>query len=97
MSQTSPAPVHPREVDEDENTSVRAALRSPKRLRTEVLAGLVVASGLPTRTVFVSHLTGAELARLDALLASDVPAFNRLVRERDVPAVTVRPDGDTPD
>jgi len=60
MSQTSPAPVHPREVDEDENTSVRAALRSPKRLRTEVLAGLVVALALIPEAISFSIIAGVD-------------------------------------
>jgi hypothetical protein len=33
-----------------------------------------------------------ELARLDKVLAEDVPAFNRLVREREIPAIKVERD-----
>jgi sulfate permease, SulP family len=55
-----PAPVHPREVDEDENTSVRAALRSPKRLRTEILAGLVVALALIPEAISFSVIAGVD-------------------------------------
>ena len=29
----------------------------------------------------------AELARLERVMAEDVPAFNRLVREKEIPAV----------
>lgn len=60
MSDTAPAPVHPREVDEDENTSVLAALRSPKRLRTEVLAGLVVALALIPEAISFSIIAGVD-------------------------------------
>jgi hypothetical protein len=31
----------------------------------------------------------AELATLDRVLADDVPAFNRLVREKEIPAVRI--------
>jgi hypothetical protein len=40
-----------------------------------------------------AELTGkidAQLAALGVVLADDIPAFNQLVRERDVPAVVVR-------
>jgi SulP family sulfate permease len=60
VSDTPPAPVHPREVDEDENTSVLAALRSPKRLRTEVLAGLVVALALIPEAISFSIIAGVD-------------------------------------
>ena len=32
----------------------------------------------------------AELARLKQIFSTDVPAFNKLVRERDIPAVSVK-------
>jgi sulfate permease, SulP family len=60
VSLNPPAPVHPREVEEDENTSVRAALRSPKRLRTEVLAGLVVALALIPEAIAFSIIAGVD-------------------------------------
>jgi SulP family sulfate permease len=60
MSQTPPAPVHPREVEEDESTSVLAALRSPRRLRTEVLAGLVVALALIPEAISFSIIAGVD-------------------------------------
>ena len=56
----APAPVHVPEVDEDENTSVRAALRSPRRLRTEVLAGLVVALALIPEAISFSIIAGVD-------------------------------------
>ncbi len=60
MSQPHPAPVQPREVAEDENTSVLAALKSPKRLRTEVLAGLVVALALIPEAISFSIIAGVD-------------------------------------
>ena len=60
MSQPLPAPVHVREVEEDESTSVLAALRSPKRLRTEVLAGLVVALALIPEAISFSIIAGVD-------------------------------------
>ena len=60
VSQQHPAPVHPREVEEDENTSVLAALRSPKRLRTEVFAGLVVALALIPEAIAFSIIAGVD-------------------------------------
>jgi SulP family sulfate permease len=53
-------PVHVPEVDEDENTSVRAALRNPRRLRTEVLAGLVVALALIPEAISFSIIAGVD-------------------------------------
>jgi len=49
-----------REVEEDESTSVLAALRSPKRLRTEVLAGLVVALALIPEAISFSIIAGVD-------------------------------------
>jgi SulP family sulfate permease len=60
VSSTPPAPVHPPEVDEDENTSVLAALRSPRRLKTEVLAGLVVALALIPEAIAFSIIAGVD-------------------------------------
>ncbi|HEX5770010.1 MAG TPA: SulP family inorganic anion transporter [Nocardioidaceae bacterium] len=60
MSQSTPAPVHPREVEEDESTSVLAALRSPRRLKTEVLAGLVVALALIPEAISFSIIAGVD-------------------------------------
>jgi len=60
VSQPLPAPVHVREVEEDESTSVLHALRSPKRLRTEVLAGLVVALALIPEAISFSIIAGVD-------------------------------------
>lgn len=56
----APVPVHVPEVDEDETFSVRAALRSPARLRTEVLAGLVVALALIPEAISFSIIAGVD-------------------------------------
>ncbi|MBR7743176.1 SulP family inorganic anion transporter [Phycicoccus sp. BSK3Z-2] len=45
---------------EEETTSVRAALRSPQRLRTEVLAGLVVALALIPEAISFSIIAGVD-------------------------------------
>ncbi len=60
MSAQTPVPVHVPEVDEDESFSVRAALRSPRRLRTEVLAGLVVALALIPEAISFSIIAGVD-------------------------------------
>ncbi len=55
----APAPEHTPVRPEDE-TSVRAALRSPRRLRTEVLAGLVVALALIPEAISFSIIAGVD-------------------------------------
>ncbi|MEE2033265.1 SulP family inorganic anion transporter [Rhodococcus chondri] len=50
----------PHEVDDDPTVSVRAALRSPKRLKTEVLAGLVVALALIPEAISFSIIAGVD-------------------------------------
>lgn len=59
----SPQPISPssavREAG-DPSTSVMAALRSPKRLRTEVLAGLVVALALIPEAISFSIIAGVD-------------------------------------
>ncbi len=67
MPAPSPAraaePSHPDHVTfahEHDVTSVRAALRSPRRLRTEVLAGLVVALALIPEAISFSIIAGVD-------------------------------------
>jgi SulP family sulfate permease len=48
------------EADRDDSTSVMAALRSPRRLRTEVLAGLVVALALIPEAISFSIIAGVD-------------------------------------
>lgn len=49
-----------REAESDPDSSVRAALRSPKRLKTEVLAGLVVALALIPEAISFSIIAGVD-------------------------------------
>jgi SulP family sulfate permease len=51
---------HPRVPEADESHSVLAALRSPRRLRTEVLAGLVVALALIPEAISFSIIAGVD-------------------------------------
>jgi photosystem II stability/assembly factor-like uncharacterized protein len=70
-------------------------LNFPIRLNNKLaaLAATVAsADAAPTEPSYavyrdLSSRIDAELAKLDRLMEEDVPAFNRLVRERDVPAV----------
>lgn len=48
------------EADNDPATSIRAALRSPRRLKTEVLAGLVVALALIPEAISFSIIAGVD-------------------------------------
>jgi len=58
---TDPAPtVSPAVPEADESFSVLAALRSPRRLRTEVLAGLVVALALIPEAIAFSVIAGVD-------------------------------------
>ncbi len=56
---TSPAPTAATEPEADPH-SVRATLRSPRRLRTEVLAGLVVALALIPEAISFSIIAGVD-------------------------------------
>lgn len=56
MNTSAPAVGHKREAE----ASVRAALRSPKMLRTEVLAGLVVALALIPEAISFSIIAGVD-------------------------------------
>src|SRR5690554_2474492 len=55
-----PLPAEPRVPEADESYSVLSALRSPKRLRTEVLAGLVVALALIPEAISFSIIAGVD-------------------------------------
>ncbi|WP_018157918.1 SulP family inorganic anion transporter [Demetria terragena] len=57
---TNAAPDQVRFAHEAETTSVRAALRSPKRLRIEILGGLVVALALIPEAISFSILAGVD-------------------------------------
>ena len=56
----TPDPRSPRVPEADETNSVLAALRSPRRLRTEVLAGLVVALALIPEAISFSIIAGVD-------------------------------------
>jgi hypothetical protein len=81
-----------------QNRSSQDPLNYPIRLNNKIaaLAGVVAsADAAPTaQTVQVfDELTGAlqvQLDRLKAVLDTDIPAFNRLVKESDVPAIILR-------
>lgn len=77
--------------------SSRDALTAPSKLNVRLATLMGIASGAdaaPTaqaREVFasVSARVGEQLARLDALLAREVPRFNALVRAQELPALTI--------
>jgi hypothetical protein len=79
------------------NRSSQDPLNFPIRLNNKLaaLAGTVgSADAAPTAQAYavfdeLKAKIDAELQTLDRVLAEDVPAFNRLVREKDVPAVQV--------
>jgi len=56
----TPEPAHSAVPAEADITSVRAALRSPRRLRVEVLAGLVVALALIPEAISFSIIAGVD-------------------------------------
>jgi photosystem II stability/assembly factor-like uncharacterized protein len=87
------------ELYQTKNQSNQDPLNYPIRLNNKLaaLAGVVAsADAAPTDQSFAVYedLTGrinAQLEKLRQVMASDVPAFNKLVREKDVPAVFVKP------
>jgi photosystem II stability/assembly factor-like uncharacterized protein len=87
------------ELYQTKNQSSQDPLNFPIRLNNKLaaLAG-VVASGetAPTDQSYVVYedLTGkidTQLAKLRQVIDADVPAFNTLVREQNVPAVVIKP------
>ena len=56
----TPEPARSPAVEEPDITSVRAALRSPRRLRIEVLGGLVVALALIPEAISFSIIAGVD-------------------------------------
>jgi hypothetical protein len=81
--------------------SSRDALTAPSKLNVKIATLLGVVSGAdaaPTeqsREVFaaVVHRLDQQLERLDTVLGRDVPRFNTLVREQDLPALTITETG----
>ncbi len=81
------------------NQSSQDPLNYPIRLNNKLaaLAGVVSsADAAPTQQAYAVYddlvaQIDAQLARLAQMIKTDVPAFNQLVREQNVPAVTVKP------
>jgi photosystem II stability/assembly factor-like uncharacterized protein len=87
------------ELYQTKNQSSQDPLNYPIRLNNKLAAlGGVVSSAdtAPTEQSYAVYedLTAkinAQLQKLDAVLKTDVPAFNALVREQNIPAVIVKP------
>ncbi|MBO0721014.1 MAG: glycosyl hydrolase, partial [Blastocatellia bacterium] len=87
------------ELYQTKNQSSQDPLNYPIRLNNKLaaLAGVVAsADAAPTDQSYTVYeeLVGridAQLEKLKQVVASEVPAFNKLVRENDVPAVLVKP------
>ncbi|HJQ26493.1 MAG TPA: glycosyl hydrolase [Blastocatellia bacterium] len=83
------------------NQSSQDPLNYPIRLnnRLAALGGVVAASDAgPTAQTYVVYdelaaAINAQLATLDQIMKTDLPAFNKLVRDQDIPAVMVKPGG----
>ena len=60
VTESQPASSVVPEADQDRSTSVRAALRSPRRIKTELLAGLVVALALIPEAISFSVIAGVD-------------------------------------
>jgi photosystem II stability/assembly factor-like uncharacterized protein len=86
------------------NQSNQDPLNFPIRLNNKLAAlGGVVASAeaAPTAQSYAVYdevvtQIDAELQKLGQLMRADVPAFNQLVRDQNIPAVVVKPAGTTP-
>jgi hypothetical protein len=87
------------ELYQTKNQSSQDPLNFPIRLNNKLaaLGGVVGASDdAPTEQSYAVYeelvaKINAQLGRLDQVMKTDLPAFNRLVRETDVPAVVVKP------
>ena len=77
-------------------------LNFPIRLNNKLaalLSAVEMSDSAPTsqqQMVYEDLSTGinAQLKRLDKVLTTDLPAFNKLVRDQDVPAVSIKPTAD---
>src|SRR5262245_48812461 len=86
------------------NQSNQDPLNFPIRLNNKLAAlGGVVGSAeaAPTAQSYavydeVSAAIDAQLQRLTQIMKTDVPAFNQLVRDQNIPAVVVKPSSSTP-
>jgi photosystem II stability/assembly factor-like uncharacterized protein len=87
------------ELYQTKNQSSQDPLNFPIRLNNKLAAlGGVVGSSddAPTEQTYVVYedLAGkinAQLQKLDQVMKTDLPAFNKLVRDADIPAVVVKP------
>ncbi|MDT7540991.1 MAG: hypothetical protein QOE33_895 [Acidobacteriota bacterium] len=87
------------ELYQTKNQSSQDPLNFPIRLNNKLaaLGGTVAGSDdAPTEQSYSIYedLTGkinAQLQRLDQVMKTDLPAFNKLVRDADIPAVVVKP------
>ncbi|HEY0431610.1 MAG TPA: hypothetical protein VGC61_07315, partial [Pyrinomonadaceae bacterium] len=85
------------------NQSSQDPLNFPIRLNNKLaaLAGVVQsADAAPTDQSYAVYdelvvQIDAQLARLTQIMKTDIPAFNQLVRQQNIPAVTVKPSGIT--
>jgi hypothetical protein len=81
------------------NQSSQDPLNYPIRLNNKLaaLAGVVAsADAEPTDQSYVVYdelviQVDAQLAKLSQMIKTDVPAFNQLVRDQNIPAITVKP------
>src|SRR4029434_3848482 len=86
------------------NQSSQDPLNYPIRLNNKLAAlGGVVASAeaAPTAQSYAVYdevvtQIDAELQKLSRIMSSDVPAFNQVVREQNIPAVVVKPPSSNP-
>ncbi|HZG53455.1 MAG TPA: hypothetical protein VEZ40_15090, partial [Pyrinomonadaceae bacterium] len=89
------------ELYQTKNQSSQDPLNYPIRLNNKLaaLGGTISnADSAPTAQAYAVYedLTGkidAQLRRLEAVMKTDLPAFNALVREQNIPAVIVKPTG----
>jgi hypothetical protein len=87
------------ELYQTKNQSSQDPLNYPIRLNNKLAAlGGVIASAdtAPTEQSYAVYadLTGridAQLRKLEGIMKTDLPAFNALVREQNIPAVIVKP------
>jgi len=86
------------------NQSSQDPLNFPIRLNDKLasLTGVLSsADTAPTEQTYAVYdelvvQVDAQLARLAQIMKTDVPAFNQLVRDQNIPAVTVKPAAPTP-
>jgi len=86
------------------NQSSQDPLNFPIRLNNKLaaLGGVVSQSeAAPNEQSFAVYdelvaQINAQLSKLAQIMKTDVPAFNQMVRDANIPAVVVRPAGETP-